>query len=163
MEAQTLWIKALSLYQPWASLIGDKTIETRPRQFTYRGPLLICASLYGAYRGEQRTNVFQFIKIPLINEALSNLFNVTEYLKIYWKLPFGQAVAVCNLTACFSTNESDWMQGLNQEQIKRELAFGNFSNGRFALKLENIRRLEKPFYVRGHQGLFDVEVPVELI
>lgn len=39
-------MKALSLHQPWASLIaqGKKTIETRRWATSYRGPLLICSS-----------------------------------------------------------------------------------------------------------------------
>jgi hypothetical protein len=39
-------MKALSVRQPWASLIAEglKTIEVRSRRTKYRGPLLICAS-----------------------------------------------------------------------------------------------------------------------
>ncbi len=38
-------MKALTLYQPWASLIADgiKLIETRPRSLSYRGTLAIHA------------------------------------------------------------------------------------------------------------------------
>ena len=41
-----MMIKAVSLLQPWASLIaaGAKKFETRSWSTTYRGPLLICAS-----------------------------------------------------------------------------------------------------------------------
>ena len=39
-------MKALSVRQPWASLIasGKKTIELRSRRISYRGKILICAS-----------------------------------------------------------------------------------------------------------------------
>ena len=39
-------MKALSVRQPWASLIasGRKTLEVRSWPTTYRGPLLICAA-----------------------------------------------------------------------------------------------------------------------
>ena len=39
-------MKALSVRQPWASLIasGAKTIEIRSRRTHYRGPVLICSS-----------------------------------------------------------------------------------------------------------------------
>ena len=39
-------LKALSIKQPWASMIerGEKTIETRTWATKYRGPLLIVAS-----------------------------------------------------------------------------------------------------------------------
>ena len=38
-------MKALSIRQPWASLIasGKKTVETRTWETKYRGPILICA------------------------------------------------------------------------------------------------------------------------
>lgn len=39
-------MRAISIRQPWASLIADgkKTIELRTWSTSYRGPLLICAS-----------------------------------------------------------------------------------------------------------------------
>jgi hypothetical protein len=39
-------MKAISIREPWASLIhsGKKTIETRTWKTNYRGPLLLCAS-----------------------------------------------------------------------------------------------------------------------
>jgi hypothetical protein len=39
-------VKALSVRQPWASLIacGRKTVEIRSWRTAYRGPLLICAA-----------------------------------------------------------------------------------------------------------------------
>ena len=41
-------MKALSVRQPWASLIADgrKTVEIRSRRTRHRGLLLICASKY---------------------------------------------------------------------------------------------------------------------
>ena len=64
-------IMALSVKQPWASLIasGQKSIETRTRMVNYRGPLLICAS-----------------KIP--DRNLKDQASV---------LPLGQAVCIVNL------------------------------------------------------------------
>ena len=46
-------MKALSVRQPWASLIADgtKTIELRRWKTSYRGPLLICASAHKQGRG----------------------------------------------------------------------------------------------------------------
>ncbi len=44
-------MKALSVRQPWASLIaaGIKTLEIRSKRTRHRGPLLICASQRPAY------------------------------------------------------------------------------------------------------------------
>lgn len=44
-------IKAISLHQPWASMIarGEKTIETRMYKTSHRGELLIASTLYPSY------------------------------------------------------------------------------------------------------------------
>lgn len=46
-------MKALSIKQPWASMIarGEKTIETRTWRTKYRGPLLIVSSKKPAIKG----------------------------------------------------------------------------------------------------------------
>ena len=46
-------VKAISLYQPWASYIanGHKTIETRSWYTSYRGDLVICSSKRPAIKG----------------------------------------------------------------------------------------------------------------
>lgn len=48
-------MKALSIREPWASMIaaGDKTVETRTWRTRYRGRLLLCASKWpeGPYAG----------------------------------------------------------------------------------------------------------------
>lgn len=47
-------------------------------------------------------------------------------------------------------------------QMEGAQPFGDFSPGRYAWKLENVRTIE-PFPVKGCQGLFEVEVPEGLI
>ena len=46
-------MKAISLHQPWASMIanGQKTIETRRWATSYRGDLLICSTKKPLYPG----------------------------------------------------------------------------------------------------------------
>src|SRR3972149_12240119 len=48
-------MKAISLWQPWASLIavGAKKYETRSWDTPYRGPLVICASKGGIPKDER--------------------------------------------------------------------------------------------------------------
>jgi len=47
-------MKALSVKQPWASLIaaGVKTLEVRSRRTPHRGPLVICSSRADAHSDE---------------------------------------------------------------------------------------------------------------
>ncbi len=157
-------IKALSLWQPWASLIavGAKKYETRSWRIDYRGPLLICASkkiLSAALLrqlGEKEVwqkalrSALGYDILPggVIQAEKSGYF-AGHVIK---RLPYGKVVALVDLTDCLPTfnYQTDW--------IGKEAAFGDFSPGRYAWKLENIRAIE-PFPVKGRQGLFEVEMP----
>ncbi len=134
-------MKALSLYEPWATLIALKLkrFETRSWSTTYRGPLVICAS----------------IKHPPIWRILDILYRA--------KISFedcspGRAVCIVYLTNILPTTMIDFYEGPLGENEK---SYGDFFPGRFAWKLENVRRFKKPFPVRGRQGLF--EIPNKLI
>lgn len=50
-DSKSRLVKAISLWQPWASMIADgkKTIETRPWATKYRGELLICSTKLPRY------------------------------------------------------------------------------------------------------------------
>ncbi|MFA4826593.1 MAG: ASCH domain-containing protein [Methanoregula sp.] len=139
-------IKAISIWQPWASLIAvvAKKFETRSWKTNYRGPLLICAA-------KKPFNSFHF-SATFVDAAQKAL----PYPIGGYQIPYGKAVAIADLTACLTTfnYQTDW--------IGLEATFGDFSLGRYAWKLENVRAI-KPFPVKGRQGLFDVEVPERLI
>lgn len=66
-------MKAISIKQPWASLIavGEKTIECRSWQTHYRGDLLICSSL-----SKERVKF-----LPLLGKALSvvELYDIQHF------------------------------------------------------------------------------------
>lgn len=70
-------------------------------------------------------------------------------------LPFGQALCVVNLLACYPT------QSLGDTISRRERALGDFSDGRFAWQMVDVRQFKEPFPIRGRQGLFGV--PDELV
>jgi hypothetical protein len=137
-------MKAITLMQPWASLImiGAKRYETRSWMTHYRGPLAIHASLRFtlAHRSLCRTE-------PFATALLGND-----------DLPLGCVIAVCDLAAVFPTSSDDdslFSGLLGDEWPESELAFGDFSPGRFAWHLKNIRALENPIPARGALGLWD--------
>lgn len=132
-------MKAISLWQPWASLIavGAKRFETRSWATNYRGPLLICA----AKGGLSKRNFLDFLE------------DLKEEHKIEFRnqaLPFGEAVCLVDLVDCIRTENLI-------EDYRVDLPFGDFSYGRFAWKLENVRAFKEPFPIRGAQGLFEVD------
>jgi hypothetical protein len=141
-------VKALSLWEPWASLMraGLKRIETRCWYTGYRGPLLICASK--RWTREERTAT-EDIAIDL-----------EENFGIAWDRVVrpGLAVALVRLTGCVRT---DRLLGLSLV-AGAERMLGDYSLGRFCWCTEPICLDFEPFAVRGAQGLFEVEVPPEL-
>lgn len=109
-------VKAISLTQPWASLIalGFKRIETRGWSTRYRGPLAIHAAKSFPKKCKQLCTTDPF-KTCLEGSGLK----VTD-------LPLGMVVATCKLVDCFPT---EWGHFNNISDI--EQAFGNYALGRF--------------------------------
>lgn len=141
-------IKALSLWEPWASLvaIGSKTIETRSRRIAYRGPLLICAALHhnvGMLKG--------LLTQSHVRQGLADL--TPGRVTTIDDLSFGNAVAVVDIYDCVP------VEGI---KATRDRDFGDFTPGRFGWLTRNLRRL-KPFPVKGQQGLFSVRLPADLV
>lgn len=139
-------VKALSLWEPWATLmaLGEQTIETRQWSTRYRGPLLIC----GAKRFVKR-ELLDLLEDPDYRRALSGV----------WKgrggdgLSLGKAVALVDLYDCVATSALKRIGAVGQDR-----PFGNYTDGRFGWVTTGLRRL-KPFPVTGRQGLFDVLLP----
>lgn len=139
-------MKAISLWQPWASLIaiGAKKYETRSFVPHYRGPLLICAAKGGLPKRE----LFDILAQRPFQGALNP--KSLSLSVLYSRLPFGAALCVVDLVDCIRTENLI-------EDYRADLPFGDFSYGRFAWKLENVRAFKEPFPVKGKQGLFEVD------
>lgn len=131
--------RAISLWQPWASLIGrGKSIETRNWQTPYRGPLAIHAA---------KTQTA--MKLCDVEPFGSALFTGPLALD---DLPFGAIVAVCTLVDCKPTALLFDLVG------EPEYSFGDYSIGRYGWMLEDIRVLDEPIPMRGQQGMWEVEI-----
>jgi hypothetical protein len=142
-------IKAISLYQPYATLIAieAKRIETRGWSTNYRGPLAIhvCKKQSKEYRELEKTKFFKGALYPNGN-----------YL--YPWASCGCVLAIVDLMDCFKITGHRCFQISEQEK-----AFGNYTLGRFMLMLENVKKLDKPIPAIGHQKLWDWEIPAELL
>ncbi|MGE5593799.1 MAG: ASCH domain-containing protein [Betaproteobacteria bacterium] len=95
-------MKAITLIQPWASLvaIGAKRIETRSWATDYRGPLAIHAA-----KGFPKWAQELCYKEPFA----TLLFNVKTGYYHPWKLPRGVVIAVCALVGCRRIKPQDVM------------------------------------------------------
>ncbi len=132
-------LKAISLWQPWASLIplGLKHYETRSWKTNYRGKLLICSTAKSTNAQYQ-----QYLKI--CNEVELPPWDETNF-------PHGQAIALCDLTDCIQMTAE-----FIEQQSETEILCGDWQVGRYAWKLENIQPITEPFAVKGKQGLFNI-------
>jgi hypothetical protein len=142
-------IRAISLWQPWASLvvIGAKTWETRSWDTSYHGPLAIHAAK--RWTPAQRVLVGQEpFKSALMAAGIYEL----PLGKILGKVDLlctGEIVEHGKIWYAFSGNT--WL--VNEP----ELSFGDFSPGRYAWELRNPERLAHPIHARGQQGFWTFE------
>ena len=159
-------MKALSLWQPWASAIarGSKRIETRHWSTNYRGPLAI----HAAARIISKSEYAWFLEQDFWRAAMDWADGY-----VWSPLPLGAIVAVCVLADCVPTETipfEDLELVLSSPTggpvdpyapVWSERMMGDFTPGRFAWVLHDIRPLPKPIPFRGRQQLF--EVPDDLI
>lgn len=139
-------MKALTLTQPWASLVamGVKTIETRSSWTNHRGPLAIHAAMTMppdavAFAVEER--------------------HAHKWLPPWYELPLGAIVAVVDVIGCSP------VESIDPDVVSIvERGYGNYSPGRFGwiFAREEGRRVElaEPVYCRGHLGLWDVPADI---
>lgn len=135
-------MKVLSLLQPWATLvvIRAKQIETRSWSTDYRGELLIHAST-------GKVGALLAMEPPF-----------TKYIKKFKDLPFGAIIGRVTLKDVLLIEEKK-LEGntLNQLTLE-ELAFGDFSVGRYAWLLSDAVQIDKPIPAKGSLRLWDFEM-----
>lgn len=135
-------MKALSLWQPHALAIGIglKPYETRGWPTDYRGPFAV----HAAKRLWQDEGPWHTDARRLLQEFIA------KHGPVPWD--FGAVVCTADLVACVRTSE---LRG----RIAPEHEFwGDFGDGRWAFKLENVKMLAQALPVRGMQGWFEVDL-----
>lgn len=143
------WVEALSLWEPWASLmmVGPKTIETRSWRTDYRGPLLICAAL------RRDAESLDLLGARSFQRALAPMRRPGKALVTMGDLHYGHAVALVDLVDCRMTGAYTPPSFYASQED-----FGDYTPGRWAWVTRNLR-VFPPFEVRGAQGLFRVQLP----
>lgn len=186
-------MKALTIWQPWASLIarGVKQYETRSWPTKYRGPIAIHAAvkdpnkLPGAVKEE-------------LERAVRELFNAEKCQSSPWRwLPTGAVIATAELVEVWhiigihripgkingvqtgadaeggpyllAVLESMSRRGKSKGIMyfshlgvsEKEIALGDWTPGRYAWELANVKPLPRPIPVKGKQGLWNFEIPKE--
>ena len=136
--------KALTLWQPWATLIatGIKKYETRSWATNHRGTLLIHAAKRPMTESEERLLDVLITQFPQLGISR----NPKDY-------PLGAIVCQCRVVDCLSTDT-------NSPPKLIDRMTGDWTPQRWAWELTDVEPLNIPD-VAGKQGLwnFDCEKP----
>ncbi|HLF13214.1 MAG TPA: hypothetical protein VJA26_18595 [Gammaproteobacteria bacterium] len=134
-------MKAISLWQPWASLwvAGPKVHETRGWPTKVRGWVLVHAA-------KHKTR---------LSETTPELAALTGRTRGY-SLPYGALIGAVNIIDCWETDNCGWRNSDDH-------TCGNWADGRFAWMRDDKRvSFDNPIPYRGRQGFFDVPIDLTL-
>ncbi len=137
-------MKALTIWQPWASFVikGAKQYETRGWSTTYRGLLAIHAG------------VKRMAKYDLEDDSdLLKSIGITHPSHV----PYGAVLGIARLVDVVKTEPfyNDPVFAKSQE-----CHLGDWYPGRFGWKLEIVEDFPVPYSVRGAQGLWEWNDPL---
>ncbi|MBH0333691.1 2-oxoglutarate dehydrogenase E1 [Brevibacillus brevis] len=143
-------MKAITIHQPWATLIalGEKRFETRGWSTNHRGPIAIHAAK-------------KVDKEICLEEPFRSVLEKHGHTAD--NLPTGAVIAVANITECWSVGENH-QGGMpvlfngDEGQMKRiclqEDSFGWFEHGRFVWEMTDVKPFD-PVPAKGQQGLWN--------
>lgn len=135
-------MKAITVWQPWAGALaaGIKENETRSWATKYRGPIAIHAAMREVFDG------LALIPVPIA-------LKIKEALRCEWnEIPRGAIIATGELVDCIKITP-EYVATLSPD----ELALGDYTPGRYAWKLANVKKLPEPIPAKGRQGLWNWE------
>ena len=169
-------MKAVTLTAPYGTLIAiaatrpglGKRIETRSWATAYRGPLAIHqAKGLGPVGGKKGFYdlCYSPMFLPVLEPAMTGERDIAGFKIPHIDpgyLPLGAIVATCELLDCAWIGY-DWpdnqlvSQRTQHHLTDQERAFGDYTPGRYAWLLANIRALETPIPCKGALGLWNYE------
>ena len=160
-------MKVLSILQPWASLIvlGHKKIETRSWNTKYRGEIYIHASSKHPTPDfwTKEPYLTPFVKHGLIKcETVSG--GIEKIIAYHSFMPTGVIVGKVNLIETFKftyplpDEYRPMCDADGWELTEKEIAFGDYSPGRYGWLLSNPVIFDKPIPAKGKLGIWDFEL-----
>lgn len=147
-------MRAISLTQPWASLIAicAKKIETRNWATSVRGRIAIHAAK------SLDKSVFQ---IEIFRQTLANVGITSPD-----QLPLGEIIATTDFVECLSTKIAEKKDRTGKiykmpSPGTPEYAFGDFSDNRFMHFYEKTFKLPTPIKCRGALSYWNLPLDIE--
>jgi hypothetical protein len=139
-------MKVITLWQPWATFIalGWKTIETR----THKRFFNLLDQTIGIHAGKYWDAGWRELTTPYLD--LDRLMMIDE-MKTSKHIPFSRIICTAKVYK---------VGYLTLEHSQAALIDCGFSYvERTGLFLSDVKELIPPFEVKGHQGIFNVELP----
>lgn len=144
-------MKAITIKQPWATLIalGEKKFETRSWQTKYRGKMAIHSG--------------KTVDKEAFDEIATMATLLRHGIKSHKELPTGAVIAIVDLVECHKIT-ADYMSMYDEEKAGTEKGlliegdewwFGDYTEGRFAWELANLKVLAKPIPAKGQLSLWE--------
>ena len=148
-------MKAVTLYQPWASAIayGLKRLETRPWPL-YESMLNRWLLIHAGKKFDRRLK--EMCGHWPYQEVIAEMgYTVST-------LPLGMAVARVKVVKCLPTGSIDELSILRDYSDSRwEYDLGDYSPGRFAWLMSDIQLPQKNFELSGFQKVWTADLPEE--
>ncbi len=154
-------MRAITLWQPWASLLacGAKQFETRSWGTQYRGPIAI----HAAAKNPNCADIFGMMSEDMI-DSVREALGIVDFAE----LPRGAIIATAELVGCWPTVAPARIEGMvsTGKMIKaagpvsvhgNELQFGDWTPGRYAWEFANMKMLDKPVPAKGGQRIWNWE------
>ncbi len=162
-------MKAITIWQPWASLIacGAKKYETRSWATNYRGPIAIHVAKKDIYR--MMNTLPPEVVISVFN-TFRRAYEADGGIQKRLASVQGCIIATAELVSCMhishhsdfgicASAESQHSNGLRYIlPSKQEMLFGDWTPGRYAWELANVQMLPEPVPAKGKQRLWEVEI-----
>lgn len=144
-------MKAITIKQPWATLIalGEKRFETRSWQTKHRGKIAI--------------HVGKTIDKQAFDEVTIMATLLKHGIKSHEDLPTGAVIATVDLIECHKVT-SNYYSMYEEEKAGTDKGlliegdewwFGDYTEGRYAWELANVKPLHEPIPAKGQLSLWE--------
>jgi hypothetical protein len=159
-------MKAITLWQPWASLLacGAKKFETRSWETSYRGPIAIHAAAKSIKSVLKECFPCGDYEYHPSHKARPEFLNAVGFALLHRldDLPFGAIIAIAEMVGCHKMV----LDGKNSVACvnppygiyyptEQELMFGNWTPGHYAWEFANMTILPEPIPAKGGQRLWN--------
>ena len=161
-------MKAITIWQPWASLLatGAKLYETRGWATKYRGPIAIHAATKDPMRiphTEELRRIVAGLGIDPWRDLPRGAIIATAELVNVWHIVYHPGLDVDEAkhidigAESLTKNKHDPHFGDYFVPTEKEIAMGDWTPGRYAWELANVKMLPEPISIKGKQGLWNWE------